>query len=220
MNKILIIAPHLDDEVLGCGGIIAKHTVSGDEVYVAFIANRVYAHKYEPTRMKIELEHLKKAKDLLGYKDYVFFDLPDEKLYLYIQEIIINLEKYVDIIKPDIVYSPFIQDNNQDHRAVAEAVRVVLRPSYASFVKKWLMYETPSSTEQSPSIYGSFKPNYYIDIENYLERKLDALDCYETESRNFPHPRSREALKCQAMKRGIEINCNLAEAFMIVREKK
>jgi LmbE family N-acetylglucosaminyl deacetylase len=163
---------------------------------------------------------MEKAKSILGYKEYAYFDMPDEELDKHVQKVIINLEEYVYNIKPDIIYSPFFQDNHQDHRAVAEAIRVVLRPAAATFVKRWLIYETPSSTEQTPPMPGAFfQPNSYIDIKDVLDKKLDAFRCYETESREYPHPRSLEAIKHLAAKRGIEAAMEYAEAFMLMREK-
>lgn len=218
-QKVLIIAPHLDDEVLGCGGTIAKLAAEGNSVYVCFIAHRIYNHKYDKRKMTTELKHAEKAKNVLGYKEYCLLDLHDERLDQCIQDIIIPLEKYVYTLKPEIVYSPFINDNNQDHWAVAKAVQVVLRPLAATFVKRWMIYETPSSTEQTPSPgIMPFSPAGYVNIERYLNQKLKALAEYETESRTYPHPRSPEAIKALAMSRGVEAGIKLAEAFMFARE--
>lgn len=218
-NNVLVVAPHLDDEVLGCGGVIAKHVELGHIVHVCFIAHRVYNHQYDEKKMAVEKEHAKKASHILGYDTMTFLDLPDERLDSCIQDIIIPLEGCFENIKPDIVYSPFFQDNNQDHRAVARAVQVVLRPSSALSVKKWMMYETPSSTEQSPNIGFCFSPTVYHDIESTLDLKLKAVNCYETEMRKFPHPRSSEAIRALAIKRGLEAGFSFAESFMLVRER-
>ena len=220
MERVLIIAPHMDDEVLGCGGTIARHIENRDEVYVAFIAHRIYDHQFNKEKNDIEKRYALKVKELLGYKECVFFELKDERLDSSIQDIIIPLEKYVLNIRPDIVYCPFRADNNQDHRAVFDAARVVLRPSAAPFIKKSYMYETPSSTEQSPPLYeSSFLPNYYVNITGFIDKKIEAFKCYKTEERSYPHPRSKEALKVLAKKRGTEIGFEYAEALMIIREK-
>lgn len=220
MNKVLIIAPHMDDEVLGCGGVIAKHKDSGDKVSVIFVAHRVYNHRFNDKRNNIEKTHAIKAKKVLGYDEVIFLDLPDERLDVAVQDIIIPIEKHFDKIRPDTVYIPFSSDNNQDHRAVFNAVRVVLRPSATPFVDKIYMYEVPSSTEQSPPLPENlFYPNYYVNIGNRIEQKTSALKCYETETRSFPHARSEQGLMVLAMKRGMEIGFEYAEAFMILREK-
>lgn len=218
--KVLIIAPHMDDEVLGCGGTIAKYIENGDDLFVCFIAHRIYNHTFDKTKNEIEKQYTLMAKKVLGYKEAVFFDLNDERLDLCIQDILIPLEDYIVKLKPEIVYCSFRGDNNQDHRAVFDAVRVAVRPSISTFIKKLFMYEVPSCTEQSPPFYEStFLPNYYVDITMYIDKKIEAFKCYETEGRNYPHPRSQEALRVLAQKRGIEIGFKYAEAFMILREK-
>ncbi|MBF0557354.1 MAG: PIG-L family deacetylase [Nitrospirae bacterium] len=220
MKKVLIIAPHMDDETLGCGGTICRRVKAGDKVCVFFIAHRVYNHVFDERRNNIEKAHALKAKNALGYSDTLFLNLPDERLDACIQDIIIPLEKGFFDLKPDVVYVPFSGDNNQDHRAVFDAARVVLRPAATPFVKEIYMYETPSSTEQSPPLpENAFLPNYYVNIKNTIGKKIKALGCYETEGRKYPHPRSAEAVKIAAQKRGIEAGFEYAEAFVMLRGK-
>jgi len=220
MSKILIIAPHMDDEVLGCGGVIVKHKAKGDKVNVVFIAHRVYNHKFDEKRNDIEKSSALKVKSVLGYDDAVFLDLPDERLDGVLQDIIIPVENYFFKMKPAVVYIPFRGDNNQDHRAVFDAARVVLRPAETPFIEEVYMYETPSSTEQSPPLLeNAFLPNYYVNIKNIIAVKIKALGCYESESRKYPHPRSAEAVKIAAQKRGVESGFVYAEAFMVLRSK-
>lgn len=218
--NILIIAPHMDDEVLGCGGTIVKHVKNSDDVFVSFIAHRIYNHKFDKEKNEIEKKQAEMAKKALGYKEAVFFELNDERLDASVQDIIIPLERYVLKIKPSIVYCPFQSDNNQDHRAVFDAARVVLRPIATPFVNSIYMYEVPSSTDQSPPLPENiFLPNYYVDIAKYIDKKIKAFKCYETEKRAYPHPRSTEALNVLAKKRGTEIGFKYAEAFMAIRGK-
>ena len=218
--KVLVIAPHMDDEVLGCGGTIARHVECGDNVFVCFVAHRAYNHQFNDERNEVEKEHANRAKEVLNYKESVFLELNDERLDACVQDVIIPLEEYITRIKPQIVYSPFCNDNNQDHQAVAKAVQVVLRPVAVPFVERWLMYETPSSTEQTPSVgILGFQPNVYYDIGDCLDKKLKAIACYETEARPFPNPRSTEGVKALAMKRGMECGLEYAESFMLVRER-
>lgn len=220
MKKVLIIAPHLDDEILGCGATIARHVENGDIVHVCVVAHRVYEHVYDADKANIEKAHSLSAKNTLGYQEIEYLDLPDERLDSCLQDIIIPLEKYFLSICPEIVYVPFYGDNNQDHRAVFHAARVVLRPAACPQLSSVFMYETPSSTEQSlPFAENFFTPNHYVDIEKYLDIKLTALQCYETEKRNFPHPRSSEAIRILSQKRGTEIGFSAAEAFMVLRNK-
>ena len=202
----------MDDEVLGCGATIAKHVDYGDEVYVCVVAHRIYNHVFDKERNDIEMNHSQMAKKILGYKEIIYLNLNDERLDVCLQDIIIPLEDCVSKIKPEIIYVPFYADNNQDHRAVFEASRVVFRPVATGFIKQIFMYEASSST-------NSFLPNHYVDIENYLDKKINAIRCYETESRDYPHSRSEQALMVLAQKRGVEIGFRAAEAFMILRNK-
>ena len=218
--NILVISPHMDDEVLGCGGTISRHVEEGSDVFVCFAAHRVYNHKFDEKKNKVEKAHALKSKEILGYKEAVFFDLNDERLDVCVQDIIIPLEQYILKVKPAIVYCPFNGDNNQDHRAVFQAARVALRPVSTSYIKKILMYEVPSSTEQSPPLYEcAFLPNYYVNITDFIDRKLQAVTCYETERRQYPHPRSEKALKVLAQKRGTETGFDFAESFMVLRDR-
>ena len=218
--KILVIAPHMDDEVLGMGGTIARHVSEGDEVYVCFVAHRIYDHKFDEEKNKVEFQSALKTKEVLGYKEAEFLNLNDERLDACIQDIFIPLEAYINKIKPEIVYVCHKGDNHQDHRAVFQAVMVALRPFANENIKKILCYEVPSSTEQSPPFNEyAFLPNFYVDIEKYLKTKIEALQCYQTEKRDFPHPRSDKGVEILAMKRGSEIGFKSAEAFIIIRDK-
>jgi len=219
LNKeVMIIAPHMDDEVLGCGGVILKHKENGDCVRVVFVANRIYNHRFEGEKNDIQKLHALNAKGILGYDDAIFIGLHDERLDVALQDIIIPIENVIDRIRPEVVYIPFRGDNNQDHRAVYDAMRVVIRPISVNSPKTVLMYEAPSSTDQSPPlIENMFMPNYFVDITQYIEKKTKAISCYEMEKRCYPHPRSEEAIKILAQKRGIESGFRFAESFMILR---
>ncbi len=218
--NVIVIAPHMDDEALGCGGTICKHINRNDVVSVIFVAHRIYNHRFDESKNTLQMEHANEAKDVLRYKDAFFLDLPDERLDVAVQDIIIPLENLIDEIKPETVYIPFRGDNNQDHRAVFDALRVVLRPVATPFIKSVCMYEVPSSTDQSPPLVeNAFLPNYYVDISPFIDRKLMAYKCYKNEKRSLPHPRSEEAIRILASRRGIESGFNAAESFMILREK-
>lgn len=217
-NTVLVVAPHMDDEVLGVGGTVAKHVKNGDKVFACFCAHRIYDRQFDEAKNQQEVACAISAKGVLGYHEAEFFSLNDERLDVAVQDIIKPLERYVEKVKPDIVYSNFYGDNHQDHRAVFQAVRVAIRPFARWRVGEWCLYETPSSTEQSPPVLeASFLPNRYVDITEFFSTKLSAYHCYQTEKRDFPHPRSEEAIRALAMKRGVEIGFPSAEAFMVMR---
>ena len=217
--KVLVIAPHMDDEVLGCGGTIIRHVDSGDQVTVCIVANRAYDHKYELNLIEQEKDCCKKAKQVLSYQNLIFLDLPDEQLDQSQIDIIIPLEKVVTECKPDIVYTCHRGDLNQDHRAVFEAVRVVCRPNAKHVVSTLRAFEVPSSTDQvAATSEWPFLPNYYVNLKETLERKVRAMACYSKESKPFPHPRSAEGLRVYAQKRGMEVGVEAAEAFVVLRD--
>lgn len=219
-KKILVIAAHMDDEVLGCGGVILSHKEKKDRVWVIFVARRIYNHHFDAKQNSLERSCALKAKLCLGYDKAIFLDLKDERLDVSIQDIIIPLEKYIYVIRPEVVYVPFRGDNNQDHRAVFDAARVALRPLAATFIKEVNMYEVSSVTEQSPPLLeNAFLPNFYVDIKKHISMKIKALSCYKREKRVFPHPRSPQAVKVLSRRRGIEIGYEYAEAFMNLRRK-
>jgi LmbE family N-acetylglucosaminyl deacetylase len=217
--KVLVIAPHMDDEVLGCGGAIVRHVRAGDRVSVCIVANRAYMHRYDPGLIDREKDACRRAQEILGYQDLTFLDLPDEQLDRSQIDLIVPLEEVVDLREPELVYLPHRGDLNQDHRAVFDAALVACRPLAAHRVKGLRVYEVPSSTDQVPGMHGlPFLPNYYVDIGEVLDKKIAALVAYEAESRVYPHPRSPEGLRAYARKRGMEVGIEAAEAFVVLRD--
>jgi len=218
--KVMVVSPHMDDETLGMGGTIAKHVSCGDEVSVVIVAHRVYDHKFDASINEKELQATKQAKEVLGYQHLTFLNLHDERLDNCIQDILIPLEKVYVKFNPDFLYTCHYGDNNQDHRAVFEAVRILGRASSSVSVSKFLCYEVLSSTEASPpAIQNAFMPNYFVNIDDFIEKKISAFKCYEKEQRSFPHPRSYEGVKILAQKRGMDVGFNFAEAFVILRDE-
>jgi len=218
-KRVLVFAPHMDDEVLGCGGTIARHVECGDEVTVCICANRVYDHSYVMEYDQREKTACQRVKERLGYEFLIYLDLPDEQLDKSLIKLIVPMEKVVQELRPDIVYLPHRGDNHQDHRAVFDAVRVVCRPHARVPVRCLRVYETLSSTDQSPPFAEwQFQPNFYVDISQVLQRKLDATACYEMEGRSFPHPRSIEGITVHAKRRGMDIGIPAAEAFVTLRD--
>ena len=218
--RVLVIAPHMDDEVLGVGATIARRVHEGDEVHVCVVAHRVYDHVFDDAKNRAEMECAKRARAVLGYKELYFLDLPDERLDACLQDVIIPLERCVGEIRPEIVYLNHRGDNHQDHRAVFQAAMVALRPAATPGLRTVLCYETPSSTEQAPPVSeAAFLPQVYVNVADHLEAKVQALRCYQTEARAFPHPRSEEAIRLLARHRGVESGFAAAEAFVVLRDR-
>jgi LmbE family N-acetylglucosaminyl deacetylase len=218
MDKILVISPHMDDEVLGVGGTIMRHKALGDSVTVCFVCNRAYNHQYCHELIEKEKENALSAKRILGYDNHFFCDMPDERAGESLIQVIIALEEVVKKIEPTCVYIPCCYDNNQDHRAVFDAAMVAVRSFANPSLNALYMYEVPSSTDQAAQLSGAvFVPNHFVDITPYHSHKMKALLCYEKEARAYPHPRSPKAVEAWAMKRGVEVSLHYAEAFSLIR---
>ena len=187
MKSILVIAAHPDDEVLGCGGTIVKHIQNGDEVHVLIIAEGVTSRDEErnPIRRKESLSKLKKmahkAHKILGINNIKLMDFPDYRMdSVDLLEIIKAVEKEINIVKPEIIYTHHYGDLNIDHRITHQAVLTACRPEPLRCVKRILTFEVQSSTEwQSPNIGTVFSPNVFIDISDTLSLKIDALKAYQ-----------------------------------------
>jgi len=219
--KVLVIAAHPDDELLGLGGTIAKHVSHGDEVHVLMMTEGSSTQYHnQPEKIEQKKREIMRVKSILGIKEIHFVDLPDMKLdTLPHVEVNAPITNIIDKLEPEIVYTHFYGDVNKDHRTIFESTMVATRPTGNTSVKRVLCYNTPSSTEWNVQTSGTtFMPNVYVDITDYLEDKLSAFEQYESEIRDYPHPRSIEAVKIHARYWGTHIGVKAAEPFMLVRE--
>lgn len=225
-ERVLIVAAHPDDEVLGCGGAIARHAALGDEVHILIMAEGATARgpAREPDARVKEIEALRHAAQeaarILGAHPPTFAGLPDNRLDgIELLDVVKVVEAGLAKMRPSVVYTHHGGDLNVDHRIVHQAVVTACRPLPGALVRSLLAFETPSSTEWStPAIGRAFQPTRFVDIAAHLEKKLDALRCYASEMRDFPHPRSQEGVDALARLRGATAGCMAAEAFEIVRE--
>lgn len=225
--KVLAVVAHPDDEVLGCGGTLIKHTDAGDEVAVAILGEGKtsrYELGADQRRSKSELKRfegeINEAKALLGVKQLFRFNFPDNRFdSVDLLEIVKVLEKLKEELHPDIIYTHHRFDINVDHLVTAQAVTTAFRPIAGELASKILAFETPSSTEwQIPGHGMEFAPNYYVDISAVLDRKIKALECYQSELRHYPHPRSLKSIELIAKRWGINVGLFAAEPFMLLRE--
>jgi len=218
--NVLVIAAHSDDEVLGMGGTIAKHAAAGDSVTVCVACKRAYNHQFEPQLVQEEKDATEQAKKILGYDGLLFLDLRDELLDERLLDLIDPVEELVVKMQPDIVYTHHRGDSNQDHRAVCHASMVACRTTCRYKVPRLLTYEVPSSTDIAPPFPEyAFQPNFYVNISEFLDRKIEAMKAYARELREFPHPRSTKGIEVLAQKRGMEVGFLAAEGFMMIRDE-
>lgn len=225
--KVLVIAAHPDDEVLGCGGTIARHVAAGDDVRVMFLTDGVSARRLssgtpDQTAINNRLDEAIKSCDVLRYEQ---FKIPtpvtaekDNRLdEVALLDIVKQIEIFAEEDAPYIVYTHHGGDLNIDHRIAHQATMTAFRPQSGSTVKAIYAYEVPSSTEWAGDTLPAFRPNHFVDVSAYMDQKLAALQAYEEELRPFPHPRSIEAVKALASWRGASVGLKAAEAFMTVR---
>lgn len=224
-RNVLVVAAHPDDEILGCGGTIARHSVDGDAVHVVIMAEGATSRLPRRDRKAVATE-LKKlrasaehANDMLGVASLNLLDFPDNRMDgLELLDITKVIEGLVERHQPSIVYTHHGGDVNIDHRCIHAAVVTACRPLPGRRVQTLLFFETASSTEyQPPGSAPPFLPNWWVNISATLELKLKALRQYRQEMRAFPHPRSIEALGHLAHWRGASVGTEAAEAFMLGR---
>jgi len=216
--RVLVVAAHPDDEILGVGGTVAAHVARGDTVQLAIMCGGGSV-RYLPEGSPVIRKEPEQAAEILDVAELVLRDLADQRLdTLPISQVAGEIETLVRSFRPDTIYSHFCGDINRDHRVLAEAVMVAARPYAAAFVQEILMYETPSSTEWGlPQLSSSFQPNVYVDITKFLDTKLQAFSCYSAEICAEPHPRSLLALRARAHYWGSLVNRQAAEPFVSVR---
>jgi LmbE family N-acetylglucosaminyl deacetylase len=213
-KKILIIAAHRDDEVLGAGGTIAKHVEEEDKVYCLILGNEILCRESE----NLNNQAIESSK-ILGITEIFFENFPDNKFdSIPLLEITQTVEKYVNKIKPNIIYTHWEDDLNIDHRTTFNAVITACRPCTNDSLEKILSFEVLSSSEWR--LTKKFKPNVYINIEKTFEKKVRALNAYQSEIRNYPHSRSTKGIEILANYRGLECGKKFVEAFYLVKQIK
>ena len=216
--KILVIGCHPDDEVLGCGGTILKHVEKGHNVYICIVTEAVKSLGFSKEEGEKRRREALEASRMLGVSKNFFLDMPAAHLdTVPLFELINNLTKVIKEVQPDIIYTHYNKDLNQDHRKVSYATLIASRPPAAT-VKKLYFYESISSTTYNMLIDEQFSPNTLVNISKYIEKKKEILGVYQSEMRGYPHARSQEGIDIYAKFRGLMCGCNAAEAFILYRE--
>ena len=210
-SNILVIAAHPDDEILGCGGTIVKHVTQGDKVITCIVCEGESHRNISQNNG----DFTEKAAKILGVSKTILLGFPDQKLdTIPIVNLITKLEEIINVYKPNIIYSHSMCDINMDHKILFEAMLVAARPM-AKHIKTIYAFDTSSSTEWGYP--RSFIPDTWVDISEYLDTKLKAMECYKTEINKYPHPRSIKALRNKALTAGNQCFMDKAETFMTIR---
>ncbi len=222
--KVLVIAAHPDDEVLGCGGTAARFSGEGHDVHFAILGEGITSrHSQRDDADADQLVRLHRqahaAAAKVGVKNVVLHSLPDNRLdTVPLLDVVKLVEDLVSRIGPEVIYTHHPGDLNVDHGVIHRAVLTATRPMAGQTVREIYAFEVPSSTDWAfQRIEPSFHPNVFVDVTGTLDAKIAAMECYESEARKFPHPRSPEALRATAMRWGSVVGCGAAEAFELVR---
>ena len=222
--KVLVLAAHPDDEVLGCGGTMARLAKEGHEVYIAIFGEGITSRFTERTQAdpeEIKQLHAKSqgVADLVGAKELFMYSLPDNRFdSMDILDVVKPIEQLVDRLRPEVVYTQHGGDLNIDHVVLYRATMTATRPMQGCPVKELYAYEVASSSEWAFQKFSpAFRPDTFVEITDYLELKIKAMEHYESEARPYPHPRSPDALRAQAMRWGSAVGVGAAEAFELVR---
>jgi len=220
MNKVLVVAAHPDDEILGCGGTILKHLSKNDDVRIILMTNG------EDSRHLVTSDDIQQRKNStkqsmrdLGVSSWHQYSFLDNQMDTHpLLEIVKIVENEVAKHQPSIIYTHTSSDLNIDHYITHKATITACRPFNGQTIKKILCFEIPSSTEWNTRSFGEmFYPNYFEDITLYLEKKMNILLNYRNELREYPHPRSLEAIINLHKYRGSSVGIEAAEAFSLER---
>ena len=225
-QTVMVIAAHPDDETLGCGGTIAGLS-EYDALIICILGEGVtsrYASREEAPKSAITLleNQAKAAGQILGASSLIFGGLPDNRFdSVPLLDITKIIEGWIAEYDPDVVYTHCAGDVNVDHCITYRSVLVATRPTSNCQVRELYSFEVPSSTEWAfQTVSPSFHPNTFVDITKTIDRKIRALEAYESEIRTFPHPRSPEILMSAANRWGSVISVEYAEAFQLIRSVK
>ena len=222
--NVLVLAAHPDDEVLGCGGTITRLAADGHEVHIAILGEGITSRYDERDDAPSDLlqahrDRSHRAGALLGAHKVQLFGLPDNQFdTVPMLEVAKLVEGLIDDIQPTVVFTQHGGDLNVDHVVTFRAAMTATRPMEGGVVKRLYGYEVGSSTEWAFGQFSpAFRPNVFVDITDGLERKVDAMQVYESETRAFPHPRAPEAIRATAQRWGSVAGLHAAEAFELIR---
>ncbi|KGM27555.1 GlcNAc-PI de-N-acetylase [Photorhabdus luminescens] len=219
-KNILIVAPHADDETLGCGGAILRYREEGYNVHWVIITSMSIASGFTPQQIANREEEISLVATTYNFKTVKILGFPPAALETIPRgEIIKRLAEVISSIRPEQIWTAYRNDAHSDHEIVYDCVMSCSKIFRYPYVKRILAYETLSETDfgMKPED-GGFRPNVFIDISAYLERKLTIMGVFKSEIGEFPFPRSEKALRALATLRGVQSGCEGAEGFMLIKE--
>lgn len=224
MNKVLCVAVHADDETLGCGGTMLKHKAQGDEIHWMLLTGPTENHPCNFTQEHIDAraERVQRVAATYGYDSMEYLALPTQLLHILdLRDIVQKISDVIKKIQPNIIYTMFANDVHSDHRVAFDALYSCTKSFRYPFIERIYMMETLSETEFALAIPArTFLPNVYVDITNYMDKKLEIMQMYPTEVMQEPYPRSLSSIKALARVRGSRAGVMYAEAFQLLFERQ
>jgi LmbE family N-acetylglucosaminyl deacetylase len=217
--RILVVAPHPDDESLGCGGTLLRHKAAGDEAHW-LIATKMGVG-YPAARKKARRAEIARISELYGFASVTELGFETTTLDAVPRvELVKKMAAVFKTIRPEIVYLPFPGDVHSDHRAVFSAAASCTKWFRHPSIRRVLAYEAPSETDFGiDPTEGGFQPNLFVDISSHLDRKIEILRTYSGELGEFPFPRSEKTVRSLAAVRGAAAGLQAAEAFAVLKER-
>jgi len=220
-RKVLVVAPHPDDETLGCGGTLLRRKAEGAELAWLIVTEMNEQDGWPAARIQHRDEEIARVAALIGFDQTFNLHLPAAKLdKLPMGELVAAFSSVFKSFEPEEVLVPHRGDVHSDHRITFDAVAACAKWFRHPSVRRVLAYETVSETEFGLSGETTFQPNFFVDIGGYLERKLEIMAVYQSELGSFPFPRSMEAIRALATWRGATSGFLAAEAFQLLRERQ
>lgn len=209
-NRVLVISVHPDDETLGCGGALLKHQHAGDEIYCAFVTNGNQDQAASIPQLDL----------LYGFNKIFNLTFPEIILEdVSLSEIIPKIADVIRIVRPTVVFLPNRSDPHSDHRRTFDACQACIKTFRYPYIRRVLMCEVQSETDFSPALPENvFIPTVYVDISQFIERKMRILGVFESELLDYPSTRSLDSIRAHHRYRGSQANCEYAEAFMLLKE--
>jgi LmbE family N-acetylglucosaminyl deacetylase len=220
MKNVLIIAPHPDDETLGCGGTLLRHKFQGDAIHWLIVTGMTEEFGFSANQISLRDAEIENVAQRYGFTSVHNLRLPTTRLDASpLGDLIAKISGVVRLVQPEVVYLPYRGDVHSDHKCVFDAAAPCTKWFRYGFIKRVLAYETQSETDFdiNPDSRG-FRPNVFINIETNLEDKIRIMKLYTGETGKFPFPRSEEALRALAALRGSAAGYKAAEAFMLLKE--
>jgi LmbE family N-acetylglucosaminyl deacetylase len=220
MSNVLVVAPHPDDETLGCGGTLLKHVQRGDKIHWLIFTSISEDNGYSPVQVDKRNCEITAVAQAYGFASVQQLHLPTTRLdTLPLGDMIAQAGQIMTQIRPEILYLPFPGDVHSDHRIVCEVMMACTKQFRYPWIRRILAYETLSETDFGINpVNDHFHPNVFIDISEFLGRKVEIMNMYHGEFKEFPFPRSEEAVRALAQVRGAASNRRACESFVLLKE--